>query len=142
MTEPGLIESHTVGRRHVISRVREELVEVFARMGFEAAEGPELEDDEHNFIKLNIPADHPARDPIDNFYVDDPFKTQHPRMLRSQTSTVQVRAMEDAASSVAAANFHSPHQGRRPRGRVYRPDNTVDANAHCIHVPPDRRPVR
>jgi phenylalanyl-tRNA synthetase alpha chain len=70
MTEPGLIDVRTLGREHIISRVRNELVDVFGRMGFEVAEGPELEDDEHNFVKLNIPARHPARDPIDNFYVD------------------------------------------------------------------------
>ncbi len=93
-------------------------------MGFEAAEGPELEDDEHNFIKLNIPADHPARDPIDNFYVDDPVKTQHPRMLRSQTSTVQVRAMEDAVKR-GGGKLSGPIKVVAP-GRVYRPD-TVDA---------------
>ena len=82
MTEPGLVFSTALGRRHIILRVREELCEVFARMGFEVASGPELEDDEHNFIKLNIPAAHPARDPIDNFYIDDPARFDKPRMLR------------------------------------------------------------
>jgi phenylalanyl-tRNA synthetase alpha chain len=124
MTEPGLIESRAVGRRHVISRVRDELVDVFARMGFEVAQGPELEDDEHNFIKLNIPADHPARDPIDNFYVDDPTKVARPRMLRSQTSTVQVRTMEDAVRR-GGGKLTVPIKIVAP-GRVYRPD-TVDA---------------
>jgi phenylalanyl-tRNA synthetase alpha chain len=124
MTEPGLIESRTVGRRHVISRVRDELVDVFARMGFEVAEGPELEDDEHNFIKLNIPADHPARDPLDNFYVDDPMKVARPRMLRSQTSTVQVRTMEEAVRR-GGGKLTTPIKVVAP-GRVYRPD-TVDA---------------
>jgi len=124
MTEPGLVESGEVGRRHVISRVRDELVEVFARMGFEVAEGPELEDDEHNFVKLNIPPGHPARDPADNFYVDDPRTNTKPRMLRSQTSTVQVRVMEDAVRRgggrlAESIRIVSP-------GRVYRPD-TVDA---------------
>ena len=114
MTEPGLRPS--LGRRHVITRVREELVDVFARMGFEVATGPELEDDDHNFAKLNIPADHPARDPIDNFYVDDPRTTRVPRMLRSQTSTVQIRTMERREPPI---KIISP-------GRVYRPD-TVDA---------------
>jgi phenylalanyl-tRNA synthetase alpha chain len=124
MTEPGLIESRTVGRRHVLSRVREELVDVFARMGFEVAEGPELEDDEHNFVKLNIPADHPARDSSDNYYVDDPVKDPHPRMLRSQTSTVQVRAMEEAVKR-GGGKLTAPIKVIAP-GRVYRPD-TVDA---------------
>lgn len=121
MTEPGLIESRALGRRHIIMRVREELVEVFARMGFEVAQGPELEDDEHNFVKLNIPPEHPARDPIDNFYVDDPRAVSQPRMLRSQTSTVQIRVMEDAV----AGGWGPPLKIVSP-GRVYRPD-TVDA---------------
>ncbi len=122
MTEPGLIASAALGRRHILSRVREELVEVFARMGFEVAEGPELEDDEHNFVKLNIPAEHPARDPADNFYVDNPdVKGRAPRMLRSQTSTVQIRVMEDAVER----GWGPPIKIVSP-GRVYRPD-TVDA---------------
>ena len=120
VTEPGLRVSQELGRRHIISRVREELVEVFARMGFSAAEGPELEDDEHNFVKLNIPNEHPARDPIDNFYVDDPAVHAVPRMLRSQTSTVQIRVME-----AAVKNGTLPVKIVAP-GRVYRPD-TVDA---------------
>ncbi|MFG0326517.1 MAG: phenylalanine--tRNA ligase subunit alpha [Phycisphaerales bacterium JB037] len=121
VTEPGVVESSHVARRHIISRVREELVAVFARMGFDVAEGPELEDDEHNFVKLNIPPEHPARDPIDNFYVDDPESSGTPRMMRSQTSTVQIRVMERLAESggTPPIKIVSP-------GRVYRPD-TVDA---------------
>ena len=114
MTEPGVVPA--LGRRHVISRVTDELCEVFGRMGFEVVTGPELEDDQHNFVKLNIPAEHPAREPIDNFYVDDPLTTETPRMLRSQTSTVQIRTMESRRPPL---RIISP-------GRVYRPD-TVDA---------------
>lgn len=121
LTEPGLVRSELIARRHIIMRVREELVEVFARMGFTVADGPELEDDEHNFVKLNIPADHPAREPIDNFYVDDPRTVASPRMLRSQTSTVQIRAME----RMVAERSGPPIKIVSP-GRVYRPD-TVDA---------------
>ncbi len=121
MTEPGTIDTHTLGREHIITRVRGELVEIFARLGFEVAQGPELEDEEHNFAKLNIPDAHPARDPIDNFYVDDPRKVDTPRMLRSQTSTVQIRTMEDAI----AKGWGPPIKIVSP-GRVYRPD-TVDA---------------
>ena len=121
VTEPGLVESNAVARRHIIMRVREELVEVFGRMGFEVAHGPELEDDEHNFVKLNIPPGHPAREPIDNFYVDDPATHDSPRMLRSQTSTVQIRTME----RVVAEGSGPPIKIISP-GRVYRPD-TVDA---------------
>jgi phenylalanyl-tRNA synthetase alpha chain len=134
VTEPGLMWSTGVGRRHILMRAREELAEVFGRMGFSVAESFELEDDDHNFVKLNIPADHPARDPIDNFYIDDPAKTDRPRMLRSQTSTVQVRVMEAA---VAAAKRGTGATGGGEGGllgpikiiapgRVYRPD-TVDA---------------
>jgi len=121
VTEPGAITSTRVGRRHIITRVIDELVEVFGRMGFRVAEGPELEDDERNFVKLNIPPEHPARDPIDNFYVDDPATTDRPRMLRSQTSTVQIRTMERVIDEGGAPPIKivSP-------GRVYRPD-TVDA---------------
>ena len=121
VTEPGLIASSHVGRRHIITRVIDELVDVCARLGFDVAEGPELEDDEHNFIKLNIPPEHPAREPADNFYVDDPMKTETPRMLRSQTSTVQIRVMQQAVASGTGPPIRvvSP-------GRVYRPD-TVDA---------------
>ncbi len=121
VTEPGLLQAQALGRAHILSRVREELVDVFARLGFEVAEGPELEDDEHNFIKLNIPPAHPARDPIDNFYVDPPDSVATPRMLRSQTSTVQIRVMEDAV----AKGWGPPIRIISP-GRVYRPD-TVDA---------------
>ncbi len=121
MTEPGLVDTRHLGRPHIITRVRAELVEVFARMGFDVAQGPELEDDEHNFVKLNIPQAHPARDPIDNFYVDDPNEVTAPRMLRSQTSTVQIRTMEH----VVAEGSGPPIKIVSP-GRVYRPD-TVDA---------------
>jgi phenylalanyl-tRNA synthetase alpha chain len=124
MTEPGLVETRALGRRHILMRVREELVEVFGRMGFEVATGPELEDDEHNFVKLNIPAEHPARDPIDNFYVDDPSKAARPRMLRSQTSTVQIRVMEEMVRR-GGGRLPEPIRVIAP-GRVYRPD-TVDA---------------
>jgi phenylalanyl-tRNA synthetase alpha chain len=136
VSEPGVIHSDAIGRQHVITRVRDELVDVFGRMGFSVATGPELEDDEHNFIKLNIPPDHPARDPIDNFYIDDPAKHPRPRMLRSQTSTVQARVMElhvaDAAKAFAAGTGTQPRGGLTgpikiiAPGRVYRPD-TVDA---------------
>lgn len=132
VTEPGLMFSGGVGRRHILMRAREELCEVFARMGFAVAESFELEDDEHNFVKLNIPADHPARDPIDNFYIDDPAKAERPRMLRSQTSTVQIRVMEAAVAAakaggagVAEGGLLGPIKIIAP-GRVYRPD-TVDA---------------
>jgi phenylalanyl-tRNA synthetase alpha chain len=131
VTEPGIEPG--IGRTHIITRVRAELCEVFARMGFVVADDRELEDDEHNFVKLNIPSDHPAREPIDNFYVEEPDCALQaireggvgtgpgPRMLRSQTSTVQIRVMEDAV-----ANGWGPPLKIVAPGRVYRPD-TVDA---------------
>ena len=124
MTEPGDLTTRAMGRRHIITRVIDDLLEVFGRMGFDVADGPELEDDEHNFVKLNIPPSHPARDPIDNFYVDDPKVAASPRMMRSQTSTVQIRVMEKAVAEGGGTLKH-PIRVVAP-GRVYRPD-TVDA---------------
>jgi len=124
VTEPG--RAQPLGRTHILTRVRRELCNVFARMGFDVADGPEIEDDEHNFVKLNIPDGHPAREPIDNFYVDEPdggtfHNGGRPRMLRSQTSTVQIRVMQAAV----AKGWGPPLKIVAP-GRVYRPD-TVDA---------------
>ncbi|MCK5172267.1 MAG: phenylalanine--tRNA ligase subunit alpha, partial [Planctomycetes bacterium] len=99
-----------VGKSHVISQTVSELLEIFGRMGFGIAYGPEVEDEWHNFIALNIPPEHPARDPIDNFYIDDST------LLRSQTSTIQIRVMETTKPPIRVV---AP-------GRVYRPD-TVDA---------------
>ena len=99
-----------VGKQHVITQTTNELLEIFGRMGFGIAYGPEVEDEWHNFIALNIPPEHPARDPIDNFYIDD--RT----LLRSQTSTIQIRVMEKTKPPIRIV---AP-------GRVYRPD-TVDA---------------
>ena len=99
-----------IGHTHIISQTISEICEICARMGFEVAYGPEVEDELHNFIALNIPDHHPARDPLDNFYL-------YPgAMLRSQTSTVQIRVMENTTPPV---RIIAP-------GRVYRPD-TVDA---------------
>lgn len=98
------------GRPHIISQTISELLEIFGRMGFDIAYGPEVEDEWHNFIALNIPPEHPARDPMDNFYLDESM------LLRSQTSTIQIRVME---------NQKPPIRVVAP-GRVYRPD-TVDA---------------
>jgi phenylalanyl-tRNA synthetase alpha chain len=98
------------GKPHVISQTISDLLEIFGRMGFDVAYGPQVEDEWHNFVALNIDESHPARDPLDNFYVDDQ------RLLRSQTSTIQIRVME---------NTRPPIRVVAP-GRVYRPD-TVDA---------------
>ena len=108
VTLPGVAVAQ--GKSHIISQTISELLEIFGRMGFDIAYGPEVEDDWHNFIALNIPPEHPARDPIDNFYIDDST------LLRSQTSTIQIRVMENTAPPIRVV---AP-------GRVYRPD-TVDA---------------
>lgn len=131
ITEPGI--DLPIGRRHIITRVREELCEVFARMGFDVADGPEVEDDEHNFIKLNIPGEHPAREPIDNFYIEEPDGERadqggRPRMLRSQTSTVQIRVLEDAIKR----GWGPPLKIVAP-GRVYRPDAVDATHSFMFH---------
>lgn len=99
-----------VGRPHVVTQTIRELVEIFGRMGFAVAYGPAVEDEWHNFVALNIGPEHPARDPLDNFYIEDNV------LLRSQTSTIQVRVMEGQKPPIRIV---AP-------GRVYRPD-TVDA---------------
>ena len=99
-----------IGHAHVLTQTIDSICEIFARMGFTIAYGPEVEDERHNFEALNIPAQHPARDVLDNFYIDEHV------MLRSQTSTVQIRVMESQPPPV---RIIAP-------GRVYRPD-TVDA---------------
>jgi len=99
-----------LGKSHVITQTISELLDIFGRMGFGVAYGPEVEDEWHNFVALNIGPEHPARDPLDNFYIADST------LLRSQTSTIQIRVME---------NTKPPIRIVAP-GRVYRPD-TVDA---------------
>ena len=99
-----------IGKNHIITQVTNELLEIFGRMGFGVAYGPEVEDEWHNFVALNIPTEHPARDPNDNFYITDTT------LLRSQTSTIQIRVMEKKKPPIRVV---AP-------GRVYRPD-TVDA---------------
>ncbi len=108
VTLPGLRPK--LGHRHPLTQTADELIDIFGRFGFAVARGPEVEDVRHNFDALNIPPVHPARDPLDNFYLPDGT------MLRSQTSTVQIRVMENQPPPVRVIAI----------GRVYRPD-TVDA---------------
>jgi phenylalanyl-tRNA synthetase alpha chain len=108
VTIPGV--APLAGASHIITQTIDELLEIFGRMGFGVAYGPEVEDEWHNFVALNIPAEHPARDPNDNFYITDNT------LLRSQTSTIQIRVMEKKKPPIRVV---AP-------GRVYRPD-TVDA---------------
>ena len=116
VTEPG-VQPQT-GNRHILMKVTDELVELFGRMGFSVATGPEVEDEFHNFIALNIPESHPARDPLDNFYLQPSGaeKQDGQLLLRTQTSTVQIRVMEQQKPPIRVV----------VPGRVYRPD-TVDA---------------
>ena len=85
------------GSIHPVSQVMDELAEIFADMGFAVAEGPEIEDDWHNFTALNIPETHPARDMHDTFYVEDKGP---PRVLRTHTSPVQIRTMMNQAPPI------------------------------------------
>jgi phenylalanyl-tRNA synthetase alpha chain len=115
VTEPGL--RPPFGRPHVITQTIDELLEVFGRLGFDVATGPEIEDEFHNFVALNIPPEHPARDPLDNFYLDEK------RLLRSQTSTVQIRVMEKAQPPIRVV----------ATGRVYRPDEHDATHYSMFH---------
>ena len=107
-----------LGHIHPITQTVEHLKEIMGRLGFAVVEGPEVEDTWHNFIALNIPEDHPARDPLDNFYLSVAGKSsidinaEEARLLRSQTSTVQIRVMESTPPPVRIISL----------GRVYRPD--------------------
>jgi len=106
-----------IGRLHPLTQTIDELKEIMGRLGFSVADGPEIEDEWHNFEALNIPADHPARDPLENFYLAAATTTfGGPQLLRSQTSTVQIRVMEQTRPPVRIVSM----------GRVYRPD-TADA---------------
>jgi phenylalanyl-tRNA synthetase alpha chain len=105
-----------VGRLHPITQTIEELKDIMGRLGFSVADGPEIEDEWHNFEALNIPPEHPARDPLENFYLAAAQGTTETLLLRSQTSTVQIRVMERTPPPVRIISL----------GRVYRPD-TADA---------------
>jgi phenylalanyl-tRNA synthetase alpha chain len=122
VTLPGI--RPRLGHRHPLTQTADELIDLFGRFGFAVARGPEVEDVRHNFDALNIPPSHPARDPLDNFYLATGERAAvgagqpagDATMLRSQTSTVQIRIMEAQPPPVRVIAI----------GRVYRPD-TVDA---------------
>ncbi len=107
-----------LGSRHPISLVRNEMLDIFSRMGFTIAEGPEIEDDWHVFSSLNFAADHPARDMQDTFFI-----SRHPAdvLLRTHTSSVQTRVMEKTEPPIRIV---CP-------GRVYR-NEAISARAHCF----------
>ena len=108
-----------LGSRHPVSIVRQQIVDIFRKFGYDVAEGPEVEDDYHVFEALNFPANHPARDMQDTFFVS----TGHPNplLLRTHTSSVQVRTME---------RMDVPIRVICP-GRVFR-NEAISARAHCI----------
>ncbi len=110
------------GARHPLSIVRNQLIELFAKLGFAVADGPEIEDDWHLFSALNFPEDHPARDMQDTFFVpaSDGEQESEPLALRTHTSSVQVRLMEAGKP---------PFRSIMP-GRVYR-NEAISARAHC-----------
>ena len=113
-----------LGTRHPISIVRNELIDIFSRIGFTVSEGPEIEDDDHVFTKLNFAPEHPARDMQDTFYISrlSP-EDSNPEdiLLRTHTSSVQVRVMQNQKPPIRTI---SP-------GRVFR-NEAISARAHCI----------
>ena len=115
LTRPS--EPIQLGSRHPISLVKNKIIDVFNRIGFTVSEGPEIEDDWHNFTALNLPEYHPARDMQDTFFIDKNPDT----LLRTHTSSVQVRYME---------NNKPPIRTISP-GRVFRNED-ISARAHCI----------
>jgi len=114
-------DEFTVGTRHPLNLVRNQMVSIFKRLGFAVAEGPEIEDDWHNFGAMNLPADHPARDMQDTFYVQEATDENAAWLLRTHTSSVQARVMETQKPPIRVI---CP-------GRVYR-NETISARAHCF----------
>ncbi|REE27840.1 phenylalanine--tRNA ligase subunit alpha [Winogradskyella pacifica] len=115
LSRPG--EPIAIGARHPISIVKNEIIDIFSRIGFNVSEGPEIEDDWHNFTALNLPEYHPARDMQDTFFI----QTDPDILLRTHTSSVQVRYME---------NNQPPIRTISP-GRVYR-NEAISARSHCF----------
>ena len=115
VTLPGTLPR--LGHRHPLTQTADELIDLFGRFGFAVARGPEVEDVRHNFEALNIPLVHPARDPVDNFYIGEDT------LLRSQTSTVQVRIMESQPPPIRVIAI----------GRVYRPDEPDETHFPMFH---------
>jgi phenylalanyl-tRNA synthetase alpha chain len=111
----------TIGSRHPLSLVRTEIIEIFNRIGFKVSEGPEIEDDWHNFSALNFPPEHPARDMQDTFFIQKGDNPKDEIALRTHTSSVQVRVMENEKPPIRTI---SP-------GRVYR-NEAISARAHCF----------
>jgi phenylalanyl-tRNA synthetase alpha chain len=115
-SRPG--EPQPLGSRHPLSIIRSEIVAIFEKIGYAVSEGPEIEDDWHNFSALNFPPEHPARDMQDTFFIE---KGEREMALRTHTSSVQVRVMENSTPPIRTI---SP-------GRVYR-NEAISARAHCF----------
>ncbi len=118
LSAPALTEF--IGSLHPITIVRQRIVDIFARIGYTVSQGPEIEDDHHNFTALNFPPDHPARDMQDTFFVSF-GGSEEQWALRTHTSSVQVRVMESSDPPIRTI---SP-------GRVYR-NEAISARAHCM----------
>ena len=116
LSRPGDMDD--IGARHPLSLVRSEIIEIFERIGYSVSEGPEIEDDWHNFSALNFPPEHPARDMQDTFFIE---KGEQEMALRTHTSSVQVRVMENSKPPIRTI---SP-------GRVFR-NEAISARAHCF----------
>ena len=115
LTRPG--DPIQIGGRHPINLVKNQILDIFSRIGFNVSEGPEIEDDWHNFTALNLPEHHPARDMQDTFFV----QTNPDILLRTHTSSVQVRYMEK----------NRPPMRTISPGRVYR-NEAISARSHCF----------
>jgi phenylalanyl-tRNA synthetase alpha chain len=111
-------EDAAIGSHHPLTLVKREIISIFSRIGFTISEGPEIEDDWHNFSALNFPEEHPARDMQDTFFIE---KGDKEMALRTHTSSVQVRVMENSKPPIRTI---SP-------GRVYR-NEAISARAHCF----------
>lgn len=118
-TRPGTADR--MGTRHPVAIVENELLAIFGRLGFTVADGPEIEDDWHVFGALNFPPDHPARDMQDTFFISKKEGDDNPILLRTHTSSIQVRAMENSKPPIRIV---CP-------GRVFR-NEAVSARAHCM----------
>ena len=115
LTKP--VATNNIGSRHPLSIIEQEIVEIFSSIGFSISEGPEIEDDWHNFTALNVPKNHPARDMQDTFFI----QTNPDLLLRTHTSSVQARYMQKNKPPIRTI---SP-------GRVYR-NEAVSSRAHCL----------
>ncbi len=115
LTLPGY--SQNIGSRHPVSLVRNEIIDIFKYLGFTISEGPEIEDDWHNFESLNFPPEHPARDMQDTFFIDNISNI----LLRTHTSSIQVRVMEKEKPPIRTISI----------GRCFR-NEAISARAHCI----------